>query len=306
MRTKKVRLCCVFARLVRGSLRMQASAAQASVTQASVAQASVVQASVVQASVTHTRSVQDTPAAAREESSGNSRSLRQTPSGNIREQLAPDSGSSRVKYTEPERRVHFSESSSSHPVPSWRMIVPPPAIQLSHPQRTGGQAQGPPSGRASVRPSATTSRPSATPSRSSATPSRSSATPFRSTRSSDELSDDEVATSPPHKLKKYNEAMYCFRTEGDPITNPPNVTAAAEYDVYLHRSENGDHVWYALADGTWVPARIGMIHPKYSEYMLYLSNDNWARWLLKKTVSTYNGRKGNETQCKPRAKSAGP
>ncbi|VDC07052.1 unnamed protein product [Peniophora sp. CBMAI 1063] len=104
-----------------------------------------------------------------------------------------------------------------------------------------------------------------------------------------------------HKLRKYGVEMRTFRSKGAPINTPPHVDAAAEYDTYLHQSDGCDRVWYATADGDWVPAPIGKEHPKYPDHELYLSNDNWARWLLKKTVSTYKGRKVGEPQSKPRA-----
>lgn len=77
------------------------------------------------------------------------------------------------------------------------------------------------------------------------------------------------------------------------MTNPPRVATAVAYDLYLHRSDgDGDeHVWYAATEGDWVPAVFGMAHPMYPEYVLHLAKDGWARWLLKKTVTTYRGRK---------------
>lgn len=85
--------------------------------------------------------------------------------------------------------------------------------------------------------------------------------------------------------------MHTFRSQGGTIDKPPRVAEAEEFDVYLHLGDDGDRVWYATAHGSWVPATFDMFHPQYPEYTLYLANDNWARWLLKKTVTTYKGRK---------------
>ncbi|KZV60949.1 hypothetical protein PENSPDRAFT_693826 [Peniophora sp. CONT] len=100
-----------------------------------------------------------------------------------------------------------------------------------------------------------------------------------------------LVTKSHHKLRKHNKEMICFRSQGaHDIAAPPFLSSAREYDVYLHQYANGTHVWYASSNGSWTIASEGMKHPQYPDYVLHVSSDQWARWLLKKTINTYQGR----------------
>ena len=91
--------------------------------------------------------------------------------------------------------------------------------------------------------------------------------------------------------------MHTFRSRGPPINikdfKVPHIAEAKPYDIYLYFSSMDSYfMWYRDEHGkTWKPAALETEHPLYEEYVLWFANDNWARWLLKKTVTTYKGRK---------------
>ncbi|KZV73843.1 hypothetical protein PENSPDRAFT_648602 [Peniophora sp. CONT] len=104
-----------------------------------------------------------------------------------------------------------------------------------------------------------------------------------------------------HPLKKYKTSMTSFRTVGpDTIPSPPLVPGAKEHDVFIHCYPGGQTIWRATTNKNkrWIVAKLKEHHPVYKEYRLHVSKDNWARWVLKKTLTTYQGRekKGNWTQ----------
>ena len=102
-----------------------------------------------------------------------------------------------------------------------------------------------------------------------------------------------------HRLRKYDITMHTFRSRGPPINindfEIPDIAEAKPYDIYVYlftESSSGYFMWYRDADGKkWKHAALETMHPLYSEYRLWLANDDWARWLLEKTVTTYKGRK---------------
>ncbi|VDC00706.1 unnamed protein product [Peniophora sp. CBMAI 1063] len=105
---------------------------------------------------------------------------------------------------------------------------------------------------------------------------------------------DIVVESCPHKLKAYDTSMTSFRSRGPrAIARPPlSMPGVKAHDIFMHCTPGGRQIWRATAELKWVRAELDMVHPVYRkpQYDLHLSNDNWARWILHKTLVTYYGR----------------
>ena len=96
--------------------------------------------------------------------------------------------------------------------------------------------------------------------------------------------------------------MKSWTSEGPrPIPSPlSGLKGVIAHDIYMHCYDHGGRqLWRATKnsdeDPGWVEVHLTinqkvLDHPIYGEYGLHVSNENWARWLLKKTISTYKYR----------------
>jgi hypothetical protein len=96
-----------------------------------------------------------------------------------------------------------------------------------------------------------------------------------------------------HKIRGLSEFMGWFESSGEEmLKEPPILQRLILGDLFIHITGLSVQMWI-WDDQRWEEVVEGHAHPYLSEHRLRLLNNGEPRWVTRKTVSTYGGRKRN-------------
>jgi hypothetical protein len=112
-------------------------------------------------------------------------------------------------------------------------------------------------------------------------------TPLSTSDSPDSL---VIITTHEHKIRGLDYFMRWYKAENS-TSGPPDLSARTG-DLFLHQNDNASGLRFWIWDtGRWIEVVSGHQHPLFPDRVLHILPQGEPRWITRKTMTTYKGRK---------------